>query len=242
MTDQSSSPGRPDDWNRGGYDPDEPFAGEQYYGAGAFGSPRPGLGMPGSAGSGYGTPGQDGVGVARPAPGMPGQGAAGPGMATAPIWQGTPGPAAPGQGGRGLGGPGLGGPGLGAPQSAGAQPMGPPPLGPPPAGMSPMAATQAADARGFLGALFDFSFTSFVTTKIIKVLYVLIMILTTLAALVYTVIAFRVSALFGLLTLVIGDPLFIIIVMAFWRLVLESFVVRFRIAEDVRALRERGGR
>ncbi len=242
MTEQSSSPGRPDDWNRGGYDPDEPFAGEQYYGAGAFGSPRPGPGMPGSAGSGYGTPGQDGVGAARPAPGMPGPGAAGPGMPTAPIWQGTPGPAAPGQGGRGQGGPGLSGPGLGASQSAGAQPMGPPPLGPPPAGMSPMAATQAADARGFLGALFDFGFTSFVTTRIIKVLYVLIMILTTLAALVYTVIAFRVSTLFGLLTLVIGDPLFIIIVMAFWRLVLESFVVRFRIAEDVRALRERGVR
>ena len=105
-----------------------------------------------------------------------------------------------------------------------------------------MAAMQSADARGFLGALFDFSFTSFVTTKIIKVLYVLIMILTTLAALVYTVIAFRVSALFGLLTLVIGDPLFIIIVMAFWRLILEAFVVVFRMAEDIRALRERGGR
>ena len=105
-----------------------------------------------------------------------------------------------------------------------------------------MAATQAADARGFLGALFDFSFTSFVTTRIIKVLYVLIMILTVLAALIYTFIAFKASALFGFLTLVIGDPLFIIIVMAFWRLVLESFVVRFRIAEDVRALRERGGR
>ena len=42
--------------------------------------------------------------------------------------------------------------------------------------------------------------------------------------------------------LIIGDPLFIIIVMAFWRLILESFVVRFRIAEDVRAMRERGGR
>ena len=48
--------------------------------------------------------------------------------------------------------------------------------------------------------------------------------------------------MFGFLTLIIGDPLFIVIVMAFWRLVLESFVVRFRIAEDVRALRERGGR
>jgi hypothetical protein len=105
-----------------------------------------------------------------------------------------------------------------------------------------MGAARAADARGFLSALFDFSFTSFVTTRIIKVLYILILILVLLSALVYTIIAFRVSAAFGLLTLVIGDPLFIIIVMAFWRLVLESFAVRFRIAEDVRALRERGGR
>jgi hypothetical protein len=30
--------------------------------------------------------------------------------------------------------------------------------------------------------------------------------------------------------------------MAFWRLLLEAFVVVFRIAEDVRALRERAGR
>ncbi len=105
-----------------------------------------------------------------------------------------------------------------------------------------MAATQGADASGFLGAQFDFSFTSFVTTRIIKVLYILIMILTVLAALVYTFLAFSASPLFGILTLVIGDPLFIVIVMAFWRLVLESFVVRFRIAEDVRALRERAGR
>jgi len=108
--------------------------------------------------------------------------------------------------------------------------------------MSPMANTQAADARGFLGALFDFSFTSFVTTRIIKVLYVLILVLTVIAALAYTFLAFAASHVFGFLVLVIGDPLFIIIVMAFWRLVLEAFMVVFRIAEDVRALRERGGR
>jgi hypothetical protein len=101
---------------------------------------------------------------------------------------------------------------------------------------------QAADSKGFFGALFDFSFTSFVTTRIIKVLYALILVLAVVSALVYTVIAFRVSAVFGFLTLVIGDPLFIIIVMAFWRLVLEAFVVVFRIAEDIRALRERGDR
>ena len=106
----------------------------------------------------------------------------------------------------------------------------------------PTRAPRAADGRGFLSALFDFSFTSFVTTKIIKVVYVLITILVCLTALIYTIVAFRVSPLFGLLTLVIGDPRFIIIVMALWRMILESFVVRFRIAEDVRALRERGGR
>jgi Domain of unknown function (DUF4282) len=115
-------------------------------------------------------------------------------------------------------------------------------MGPPPAGISPMGATQATDTRGFLSALFDFSFTSFVTTKIIKVLYVLILIMVVIAALFYTLLAFDASPLVGFLVLIIGDPLFIIIVMAFWRLVLEAFVVVFRIAEDIRALRERGAR
>jgi len=101
---------------------------------------------------------------------------------------------------------------------------------------------RGADARGFLSALFDFSFTSFVTTRIIKVLYVLILVLVSLVALIYTIIAFRLSTGFGLLVLIIGDPLYIIIVMAFWRLLLEAFVVVFRIAEDIRALRERGDR
>ncbi len=104
-----------------------------------------------------------------------------------------------------------------------------------------LGAPRAADSKGFLAALFDFSFASFVTTKIIKVVYVLIFILTLISAFIVTVSAFNASTLFGLLTLVIGDPLLIIIGMAFWRLVLESFVVVFRIAEDIHAIRERGG-
>ncbi len=223
MTEQSSGQGWPDDWARG-YGPGEQYTGEQYYAAGASGSSRPGSGMPGQG---------VGAGAARPAPGTPGYpGAAGPGMPTTPIWQATPGQTAPGQGGQGQGAPGKAGFGQGAMPPPGAPSMGP----------QPMARPQAADARGFLGALFDFSFTSFVTTKIIKVLYVLILVLVSISALVFTIAAFRLSAAFGLLTLVIGDPLFILIVMAFWRLVLESFAVRFRIAEDVRELRERSGR
>jgi len=101
-------------------------------------------------------------------------------------------------------------------------------------------AGEAADTRGFLGALFDFGFTSFVTPKVIKVLYMLIVIGTVISALVFTIIAFEASTVFGFLVLVFGDPLFILIVLAIYRIILEFFVVTFRVAEDIRALRERG--
>jgi hypothetical protein len=99
----------------------------------------------------------------------------------------------------------------------------------------------AADSRGFLSALFDFGFTSFVTPKVIKVLYMLIVIGTVASALVFTIIVFKASTIFGILTLVFADPLFILIVLAIYRIILEFFVVTFRVAEDIRALRERDG-
>jgi hypothetical protein len=148
-------------------------------------------------------------------------------MPTAPLRQGAPPQGAPPQGTAQQGVP-----------QPGAFQQGVFPQGRPQQGLP----RQGADSKGFFGALFDFSFTSFVTTRIIKVLYALILVLAVLSALFYTVIMFRVNAGLGLVTLIIGDPLFIIIVMAFWRLVLEAFVVVFRIAEDVRALRERGDR
>ena len=223
MTEQSPGQDRPDDWSRG-YGPGDRggyYSGDQYHGPAPAGSGRPGPGRPGS-----GWPGPGGAGAARPAPEDTGPGMAGPGMPTTPIWQGAPPP------------PGAAQPAYHAgPQQAG---LGQTELGQTELGQA--GPGHGADTKGFLGALFDFSFTSFVTTRIIKVLYVLIMILAVITALVYTIVAFRISGTFGFLTLVIGDPLFIIIVMGFWRLVLESFVVRFRIAEDVRAMRERGGR
>jgi len=104
-----------------------------------------------------------------------------------------------------------------------------------------MSSAQAADARGFFAALFDFSFTSFVTVKIIKVLYVLITVVVALGWLGYSAFAFKVSPGGGIIVLILG-ALFGIVVLAFWRLVLEAFVVVFRIAEDLRAVRDRGDR
>jgi Domain of unknown function (DUF4282) len=99
---------------------------------------------------------------------------------------------------------------------------------------------EAADLRGFVGALFDFGFTSFVTPKVIRVLYMLIAVGTVASALVFTIIGFRASVPYGIVTLVFGDPLFILIVLAICRVLLEFFVVTFRTAEDIRAMRERG--
>jgi hypothetical protein len=101
---------------------------------------------------------------------------------------------------------------------------------------------EAADAKGFLSALFDFGFTSFVTPKVIKVLYMLIMTGTVVSALVFTIFVFMASTAFGVVTLLVADPLFILIVMAIYRMILEFFVVAFRVAEDIRVLRERSER
>jgi hypothetical protein len=109
-----------------------------------------------------------------------------------------------------------------------------------PAAVRHPAAREAADTAGFLGALFDFGFTSFVTPKVVKVLYALLMIGTVVSALAFTIIVFKVSTAFGILTLVFGDPLVILIVMAIYRMILEFFVVTFRVAEGIQALQERG--
>ena len=97
-----------------------------------------------------------------------------------------------------------------------------------------------AEARGFLGALFDFGFTSFVTPKVVKVLYPLIMVFTGLTALAFVAGAFHASTGLGFLTLLVLAPLFFLVVTAIYRILLEFFIVIFRVAEDIRALRERG--
>jgi Domain of unknown function (DUF4282) len=119
-------------------------------------------------------------------------------------------------------------------------PQPPPPQPPPPRPSSAPAQPGQTGAKGFLGALFDFRFTSFVTPKVVKVLYPLIMILTGLTALSFIDIAFRASIGFGFVSLFILAPLFFLVVTAIYRILLEFFIVIFRVAEDIRAMRERG--
>jgi hypothetical protein len=100
-----------------------------------------------------------------------------------------------------------------------------------------------AGERGFFGSLFDFSFTSMVTPKIIKVLYVLFTLWTALVALVILIISFRTGGMAGgLFVLIVIEPIFILLMLGVYRVILEAFMVVFRIYEETRKIREQGER
>jgi uncharacterized membrane protein len=106
---------------------------------------------------------------------------------------------------------------------------------------SPKAPKAPGQGKGFVSSLFDFGFTSFVTPKIIKVLYVLVTIWTILWALAFLDIGFKYGGFGGgLVTLIIIDPIMILLSLGVLRVVLEFFMVTFRMQEDLKALRERG--
>ena len=108
------------------------------------------------------------------------------------------------------------------------------------AGVTPGAArAKQSSEKGFLGSLFDFSFTSFVTPKIIKVLYVLFTLWTALISLAILVIGFRTGGVAGgLFVLIIVEPIFILLTLGIYRVVLEAFMVVFRIYEETKKIRE----
>ena len=110
------------------------------------------------------------------------------------------------------------------------------------AGMSqaPPKGKSKGSSKGFLGALFDFSFTSFVTPKIVKVLYVLITIWTVIWALVFLRLGFKYGgAAGGFFTLIVVDPILVVLTLGVYRMVLELFMVVHRMHDDLKALRDR---
>jgi Domain of unknown function (DUF4282) len=95
-------------------------------------------------------------------------------------------------------------------------------------------------SKSYLASLFDFGFNYFVTPKIVKVVYVLITIILSLWALGFAIFAFRVNAVIGIVVLFIVCPIFFVIYLSLWRMVLELVMVVFRIAGDIRSIRARG--
>ena len=97
----------------------------------------------------------------------------------------------------------------------------------------PRAATVAASAKGFLAALFDFNFDTFITPKIIKAVYIVVTALIGLAA-----VGFLLSAVISgepgiILMALIGVPLAAIVYLALARMTLELYFAVVRLSEDV---------
>lgn len=108
-------------------------------------------------------------------------------------------------------------------------------------GLKPAGAKRSSDAKGFLGSLFDFSFTSFVTPKIVKVIYVLVTIWTVIWALIFLRFGFKYGgAAGGFFTLLVVDPILVVLTLGAYRMVLELFMVVHRMHEELKAIRERG--
>ena len=85
--------------------------------------------------------------------------------------------------------------------------------------------------QGFLASLFDVEFKSLITTKVIKVLYILSMVGIGLVALAFVVAAFNNNAAAGLLVLIIVAPLMALLYLIYVRVLLEIVIAVFRIME-----------
>lgn len=88
-----------------------------------------------------------------------------------------------------------------------------------------------SDSTGFVNSLFDLSFKELITTKIIRILYVIAIGIAAVIALGFIVKAFGSSFLLGLLVLVLSPIIFLIYVI-FFRVWMEIILVLFRIAEN----------
>jgi hypothetical protein len=87
------------------------------------------------------------------------------------------------------------------------------------------------ETSGFFKSLFDLSFSTLVTPKVIKFIYVLTLIGIGLTALVFIIAAFNQSSGFGALTLLIIAPILSLFYVVYARVFLEFFIAIFRLAE-----------
>jgi Domain of unknown function (DUF4282) len=95
------------------------------------------------------------------------------------------------------------------------------------------------DSYSFLGALFDFSFSEFVTPKMIRILYGIGLVLAVIGALAFIVGGFHRSTGIGVLFLILSPLIFLLYTIAV-RIYLEILIVLFRIAGWVEKIAAKG--
>jgi hypothetical protein len=95
-------------------------------------------------------------------------------------------------------------------------------------------AAGSMESKGFLAALFDFGFTSFITLKFLRAIYASVVILILCAAAIAAIAGFAALAqgdAFGII-LVIGAPVIALIYLVLTRISMEMIALFFRIGEN----------
>ena len=90
--------------------------------------------------------------------------------------------------------------------------------------------------KGFFGRLFDLSFNEFITTKIIKVLYVIAMVASAFGGLAVMFGMFATKTFFGVVGGLIAGPVLFLVYVILARVWMEVVIVLFRIAENTAKL------
>ena len=95
------------------------------------------------------------------------------------------------------------------------------------------------ETKGIIGTLFDLSFTEFVTTRVIKVLFVIGIVFAAIGAVGLIVGGFAGGAVKGLVCLILSPLVFLLYVLLA-RIWCELIIVMFRIAENTSRLVDQG--
>ena len=96
------------------------------------------------------------------------------------------------------------------------------------------------EEKGFFGRLFDLSFNEFITTKIIKVLYVIAIVGSAIGAFLLLGGMFATKTFGGVLMGLILAPVAFILYVILARIWLETLIVLFRIAENTAKMANAG--
>lgn len=94
------------------------------------------------------------------------------------------------------------------------------------------------EQKNLVEILFDFSFSEFLTPKIIKFLYILGILGAGIILLSVVVYGFKGGVALGIFALLIVGPILFILLTVFSRIGLEMTIIAFRIAEFTREIAE----
>jgi hypothetical protein len=94
----------------------------------------------------------------------------------------------------------------------------------------------SSQAQGFMGSILDFSFESFVTPKIIKLVYFLMLAGVALSALIFFLSSLFKGGVVGIFAGLIGAPLMLILGAVAARVYVEIVMIAFKVLETLQKI------